>query len=230
MTDALTAEQMRAAEAAAIESGKVTGLELMERAGRGVVEAILAEWPNLRDRPGRAYVVCGPGNNGGDGFVVARLLAERDWRVRVYLLGDPARLPPDARTNYERWCEMGDVMPYRDAGPGAFNLTNAECDARTVIVDALFGTGLERPLRGANSLGRVTQACVGGAMAAHVVAVDMPSGLDANSGRYLVDPSDKDHQCIQASLTVTFHRRKRGHDLADGPAACGRVVVVDIGL
>jgi ADP-dependent NAD(P)H-hydrate dehydratase / NAD(P)H-hydrate epimerase len=91
MTELLTAAQMRAIEAAAIASGEVTGLELMERAGRGVVEAIFEEWPELRATTHRAVVLCGPGNNGGDGFVVARLLQEWGWEVEVFLYGDPEK-------------------------------------------------------------------------------------------------------------------------------------------
>ena len=94
MTELLTAAQMRAIEAAAIASGEVTGLELMERAGRGVVEAIFEEWPELAQTSHRAVVLCGPGNNGGDGFVVARLLKQWGWEVEVFLYGDPADNPP----------------------------------------------------------------------------------------------------------------------------------------
>ena len=111
MTELLTAAQMRAIEQAAIASGEVTGLELMERAGRGVVEAILEWRPELAKTAHRAVVLCGPGNNGGDGFVVARLLKEWGWEVEVFLYGDPAKLPPDARVNYERWGELGAVLP-----------------------------------------------------------------------------------------------------------------------
>jgi hydroxyethylthiazole kinase-like uncharacterized protein yjeF len=107
MTELLTAAQMRAIEQAAIASGEVTGLELMERAGRGVVEAIFEEWPELKATSHRAVVLCGPGNNGGDGFVVARLLKEWGWEVEVFLYGDPERMPPDARVNYERWLGWG---------------------------------------------------------------------------------------------------------------------------
>lgn len=94
MTELLTAAQMRAIELAAINSGEVTGLELMERAGRGVVEAILEEWPEMALTSHKALVLCGPGNNGGDGFVVARLLKQRGWEVEVFLYGDEGKLPP----------------------------------------------------------------------------------------------------------------------------------------
>ena len=109
MTELLTAAQMRAIEAAAIASGQVTGLELMERAGRGVVEAVFQEWPELRAGSYRAVVLCGPGGNGGDGFVVARLLKEWGWEVEVFLYGEVEGMPPDARVNYERWLGMGEV-------------------------------------------------------------------------------------------------------------------------
>ena len=114
MTELLTSAQMRAIEGAAIASGAVTGLALMERAGQGVVEAVFETWPALAPegwggrgaaRGGgpagahRAVVLCGPGNNGGDGFVVARLLAGLGWAVEVFLYGEADRLPPDARAN-----------------------------------------------------------------------------------------------------------------------------------
>ena len=89
----LTAAQMRAIEQAAIASGEVTGLELMERAGRGVAEAVLEWRPELATTAHRAVVLCGPGNNGGDGFVVARLLKQRGWKVEVFLYGDAEKLP-----------------------------------------------------------------------------------------------------------------------------------------
>src|SRR6056297_2575710 len=119
MTELLTAAQMRAIEQAAIESGQVTGLELMERAGHGVVEAVFEEWPKLARAPHRAVVLCGPGNNGGDGFVVARLLKEWGWEVEVFLYGDPAKLPSDAKANYERGQRLGGVVPLEEAAVAA---------------------------------------------------------------------------------------------------------------
>ncbi|MDM7930436.1 NAD(P)H-hydrate dehydratase [Tabrizicola sp.] len=224
MTELLTAAQMRAIEQAAIASGEVTGLELMERAGRGVVEAIFEEWPELRATSHRAVVLCGPGNNGGDGFVVARLLKEWGWEVEVFLYGDPERLPPDARANYERWVGMGEVIPF-DTEKGAEDAVFLIAQAvDQVLIDALFGIGLSRPLEGAiatllRSLDDKLDESVG-----RYVAVDTPSGLCADSGRSLGKWPRR------ADLTVTFHRPKPGHMLADGPYFCGRVAVCDIGL
>jgi hydroxyethylthiazole kinase-like uncharacterized protein yjeF len=224
MTELLTSAQMRAIEAAAIASGEVTGLELMERAGRGVVEAIFEEWPELQATSRRAVVLCGPGNNGGDGFVVARLLKEWGWEVEVFLYGDPDRMPPDARVNYRRWAGMGEVTPIateQDAEDAVFRIAQED---NQVLIDALFGIGLSRSLEGAiskllRSLDDTLDESVG-----KYVAVDTPSGLCADSGRALGKWPRK------ADLTVTFQRSKLGHHLADGPDYCGQLVVCDIGL
>ena len=241
MTELLTAAQMRAIEQAAIESGQVTGLELMERAGHGVVEAVFEEWPELAAAPSKAAVLCGPGNNGGDGFVVARLLKEWGWEVEVYLFGDPARLPPDAKANHDRWCDLGPVRPYVNEGSDAFWLEPDAWGEETLIIDALFGTGLTRPVEHFGAFGWATQLSgwrgdgqpIGGDAYPHsrVVAVDMPSGICSDSGGYLrTDGQGKYHEDIRAHLTVSFHAHKLGHVLADGPAACGKVVVKGIGL
>lgn len=217
MRELLTSAQMRAIEGDAIRSGAVTGLELMERAGRAVVEAVFSRWPELAARPGRAVVICGPGNNGGDGFVVARLLHDWGWQVTPFLLGDAARLPPDARINHDRWAGRG--------GVGAIADTPRRAEAADLIVDALFGTGLARPLGGAaRDLAVALAADAGGA--ARTVAVDIPSGLCSDSGRVL----GNDAVAIGAALTVSFHRPKLGHFLAQGPAVCGGLAVADIGL
>ncbi|MEY8097622.1 NAD(P)H-hydrate dehydratase [Falsihalocynthiibacter sp. S25ZX9] len=217
MTDLITAAQMRGVEQAAITSGAVTGLELMERAGRGVVAAIFEEWPEFAQSGGRAVVLCGPGNNGGDGFVIARLLRDWGWEVEVCLWGDPARLPPDAKANYVRWCALGAVHPL---GEPVF-------EAAELVVDALFGTGLTRKLEGLEKTA-LAMKDRGAAGRPKVVAVDVPSGLSADSGRYVGEIAVEGR--ISADLTVSFHRAKTGHYLADGPAACGRLVVKDIGL
>ena len=217
MTELLTAAQMRAIEQAAIESGEVTGLELMERAGRGVVEAVFEEWPELAKAPHRAVVLCGPGNNGGDGFVVARLLKEWGWEVEVFLYGDPATLPPDAKANYERWGELGAVSSLSDAPRFAH-----EAD---LYVDALFGTGLRRALEG-EVFDWAADRTADLDVAAKTVAVDVPSGLCSDSGRELAASTET----VLAGLTVSFHAFKLGHHLEWGPFKCGKTVVKDIGL
>lgn len=231
MTELLTSTQMRAVEKAAIDSGETTGLALMERAGQGAVKAILAEWPCLAEAAHRAVVLCGPGNNGGDGFVVARLLKKAGWQVSVYLYGEAAKLPPDARVNYEQWSELGEVEPL-DAGK--IN-EGWKCD---LLVDALFGTGLTRPLPALGKLFRnMEDMCDGldveighdrGRPA--IVAIDIPSGLHADSGRALPHADGWSRFAATAHLTVTFHSPKLGHFLADGPDHTGKLTVVDIGL
>lgn len=230
MTELLTAAQMRAIEAEAIASGAVTGLELMERAGAGVVEAVFEEWPELRDAPFRAVVLCGPGNNGGDGFVVARLLKECGWEVHVFLYGDAAKLPPDARKNYDRWTAMGEVgVADHDSVK-----RHAPYDLR---VDAVFGTGLTRPpspeLCLAFTAARTVWKDGAEYLQAKRVAVDGPSCLDLDSGKSLFPRRIFEGDiCLDfyADLTVTFHRMKLGHILMGEWDYCRKVNVVDIGL
>lgn len=217
MSELLTAAQMQGIERAAIESGEVTGLDLMERAGRGVVEAIFKQWPALARAPHEAVVLCGPGNNGGDGFVVARLLKEWGWQVGVFLFGDPDKLPPDAKVNYKRWRALGEVGDLGDAPRFSH-----EAD---LFVDAMFGTGLKRPLEGAVRDWAAQRLSDPDAQA-KTVAVDMPSGLCSDSGRELA----ADTCTVLAALTVSFHAAKLGHYLDCGPFKCGRTVVADIGL
>ncbi|MBS9718597.1 NAD(P)H-hydrate epimerase [Pseudohalocynthiibacter aestuariivivens] len=217
MTELLTAAQMREIEQAAIASGEVTGLELMEHAGRGVVEAIFEEWPELAKTSHKAVVLCGPGNNGGDGFVVARLLKEWGWEVEVFLYGDPEKLPPDAKVNCARWLEMGEVGTFEEAPKYTH-----EAD---IFVDGLFGTGLQRPLEGAVfdwAADRTADPYV----AARTVAIDIPSGLCSDSGREL----NLSTETVLAGLTVSFHTPKLGHYLAWGSFKSGKTVVADIGL
>lgn len=230
MVELLTSAQMRAIENAAIANKTVTGLELMERAGRGVVDAVFAEWPELQAAPHRAVVLCGPGNNGGDGFVIARLLKDWGWEVEVFLYGDPAKLPPDAKVSYERWCEMGQVAPLNSTTfPFPY-------DAHiNLVVDALFGTGLTRPVEGevAAVLKTIRLAIWpyerSLRLPERLVAVDVPTSLCSDSGQVLEgEAGGLTH--FRADLTVTFHRAKLGHYLEDGPELTGKLVVKDIGL
>ncbi|WP_235962548.1 NAD(P)H-hydrate epimerase [Jannaschia marina] len=217
----LTSDEMRALERGAMDAGTVTGEALMERAGQGAVEAILSEYPVLADGPHRAVVLCGPGNNGGDGFVVARLLAARGWDVETFLWGDPARLPLDARTNHDRWRDIGPVHPF----PPQQDPRDARLARHPDLwVDAIFGIGQTRALPEAvtSMLHRVYYErnwC-----RAPVVAIDVPTGLDADTGAEL-QPF-----FLAADLTVTFHTEKPGHRQGAGPGRCGTVRVVDIGL
>ncbi|MBY8975250.1 NAD(P)H-hydrate dehydratase [Rhodobacteraceae bacterium NNCM2] len=222
MTQLLTAAQMRAIEQAAIDSGEVTGLELMERAGRGVVEAVMAWRPALATTSHRAVILCGPGNNGGDGFVIARLLTQRGWAVEVLLFGDITRLPPDAAENARRWREVGAVTPY------SAEAVRDTCEAKQtdLIVDALFGTGLTRPI---DALGDFVE--VNNRHPAPTVAVDIPSGICADSGRVITaEDTDADRGAVRADLTVSFHAAKLGHHLANGSVFAGALRIADIGL
>ncbi|WP_282602809.1 NAD(P)H-hydrate dehydratase [Paracoccus sp. PARArs4] len=198
-TEILTSAQMRAIESDAMRSGDVSGDELMERAGRAVAGRIRLRWP----RPGRVTVLAGPGNNGGDGFVVARLLQMAGWQVRVMCDA------PKPSTALRRWQAIGATLPF---DPDAL-------DPRDLLVDALFGTGLTRAPEGvfATLIRKVRDF-------PDIVAIDAPSGLCMDSGRVLGDHAPR------AAMTVAFHRPKPGHLLADGPAHCGALFVEDIGL
>jgi hydroxyethylthiazole kinase-like uncharacterized protein yjeF len=194
----MTVAEMSAADRAAVEAGTPT-VVLMERAGRAVAAVIrrrFARQPTV--------VWCGPGDNGGDGYVVARYLRRHGWPVRVEALAPPAS--PAARWAASRW--KGRTGPLTSE-PGAAEL----------FVDCLFGAGLSRPLEGeAERLARTMTD------PARIVAVDTPSGVLGDTGRPLGE------RALKAALTVTFHRRKPAHVLAEGRAACGEVVVADIGL
>ncbi len=247
MTELLTAAQMRAIEQAAIASGEVTGLELMERAGRGVVEAIFEEWPELEETSHRAVVLCGPGNNGGDGFVVARLLREWGWEVEVFLYGDPEKLPPDARVNYERWVELEEVNDFfscqetqliggHNKKTRRWSVAPLENWSDCVLVDALFGTGTDRPAD--ETVREVVRNIELMSGAQKRVAVDLPSWLHADTGVFIdYAPCELAEMYeavefvpIEVQLTVTFHFAKRGHHMRDGLVSCGKVIVKDIGL
>ena len=193
----LSCAQMAAADAFAVKAG-VPSLTLMENAGRAVADAIVA-----RFRPCPVVVLCGPGNNGGDGFVVARLLDEHGFIVRVAHDADPRG---DAKVMSEQW-------------KGArLALTPAALDGAKLVVDALFGAGLSRPLEGAAA--QVVEALND----LPVVAIDIPSGLAGDTGQPLGGVT------VTAVLTVTFFRKKPGHLLLPGREACGEIVVADIGI
>jgi ADP-dependent NAD(P)H-hydrate dehydratase / NAD(P)H-hydrate epimerase len=197
----LTVAEMYRADALTIESGK-PGEVLMEAAGAAVVREIAARW-----RTCPVTILCGPGNNGGDGFVVARLLDELGWPVRVGLLGGRDALRGDAAIMAGRW--TGRVAP----------LSSGLLDGAGLVVDALFGAGLTRPLDGA--VRDLVEEL--GARGIPTVAVDVPSGVDGDTGAVL-------GAAARAALTVTFFRRKPAHLMLPGRTLCGTVVVADIGI
>lgn len=219
----VTAAEMRAIEHASIANGRVTGGALMERAGRAVIDAIFARWPDLAQVPGKAVVLCGPGNNGGDGFVIARILQGWGWQVAVFAWGDLARRPQDAAEQQALWTSRGVIHPL------PINAVPDPHDGPGVIIDALFGTGLARGL-GADLVQAMLTPLEGSGFADwRRVAVDIPSGICADSGRVLTD-AQGNGAAFRANLTVTFHAHKPGHVLDRGPDFCGDVVVCDIGL
>ncbi|RDJ26597.1 NAD(P)H-hydrate dehydratase [Bosea caraganae] len=198
----LTPAEMARADQAAIAAG-TPGLVLMERAGRAVADSV-----SRRARPGqRILVLCGPGNNGGDGFSAARLLRERGYAVTLALAGARAALTGDAAAMAERW-------------PGAIEpLAAAKPEEVALVVDALFGAGLSRALSDevAEMVRRVNAA------SATVIAVDVPSGLSGESGR-------AEGPVVRADETVTFFRLKPGHLLQPGRSLCGVTTLADIGI
>lgn len=213
MLPVLSREQQRAFDRRAIEACQVPGLVLMENAGRNAADVIRAE---LGARGGSVAIVCGPGNNGGDGFVVARHLLARGVPVWVGLLGSAGSLKGDARAHHAAWLGVGGAV--HELG-GASVDWPIELDRAGVVVDALFGTGLDRALTG--SAERVVAAI--NRASARKVALDVPSGLDANTGQAL-------GSAVRADVTVTFAFYKPGLLTTSGAEHAGRVVVVDIGV
>ena len=219
-TQILTTEQMRRVEFDAIESGEVTGLSLMERAGRAVADQIRLHWP----KPGRVLVLCGPGNNGGDGYVIARMLSQAGWHVRV--LGLDNMPGPDAAEMKRRWRKIGGIGALTADGfrsGGDFD----------VYVDAIFGIGVSRAPTG--DLNDILGYLGGsgsdwGFFRERIVSVDCPSGLCLDSGFFLGKSRAPDEFDLHARLTVTFDSPKIGHLLGRGPDCCGKLVVADIGL
>jgi ADP-dependent NAD(P)H-hydrate dehydratase / NAD(P)H-hydrate epimerase len=197
----LNVDEMYRADAGAVAAG-VPSLDLMEAAGRAIARAIQRRW-----RPRPVAVLCGPGNNGGDGFVVARVLENEGWPVRLGLFGAPDSLRGDAAVNAGRW--RGTIR--------ALNTDLLRDDP--LVVDALFGAGLARPLDG-RPVELIEEI---NARALDCVGVDVPSGVHGDTGAVL-------GAAPACRLTVTFFRAKPGHLLLPGRELCGELVVVDIGI
>ncbi|MEP2841527.1 NAD(P)H-hydrate dehydratase [Roseibium sp.] len=207
----LTPDQMGQADRLTIESG-TPGIVLMESAGQAVVRAV-AEHAKAGSR---VLVLCGPGNNGGDGFIVARILAARGYQVDVGLLKDPTDIKGDARIAFDRMALPSTLLLKNDGISTDFSERLERAD---LVIDALFGAGLDRPLQGpvAALVEYVNQSNK------TVVAVDLPSGISGSSGNEL-------GRAIKSQVTVTFFCEKPGHLLYPGLAHCGEIIVADIGI
>jgi hydroxyethylthiazole kinase-like uncharacterized protein yjeF len=200
MLELLTTAEMAEADRLTIADG-VAGIGLMERAGLAVADAAVS-LPG-----GHVLIVAGSGNNGGDGFVAARLLAERGYSVRVSFVGDKTRLKGDAAIAAGRWSG-----PVEQATPASLT----KCD---IIIDALFGAGLDRAVAGLPAA-MIEAMNVSGVP---IIAVDLPSGVSGTTGAIMGG-------AVNAARTVTFFRRKVGHLLLPGRLHCGTVQVADIGI
>jgi hydroxyethylthiazole kinase-like uncharacterized protein yjeF len=211
-----TAEQMQELDRKSIEVYRIPGIVLMENAGKGAAEAITSTFPDIKKQ--KIAVIAGKGNNGGDGFVIARHLLNQGVSVKVFLLTNPKSLRGDAETNYNIFHHMkGEVIsiPFsKDYQKVKRSMENFD-----LLIDGIFGTGLDAEVRGyyreviehLNSLRKP------------IVAIDIPSGLDANTGKPL-------GSAIRASLTVTFGLPKVGHLISPGLDYVGSLKIIDIGI
>ncbi len=212
----LTADQMRELDRRTIEEVGIPGPVLMENAGRAVIGELLRRFAALR--PGPVLILAGKGNNGGDGFVVARCLLDGGWRVRTVVLAEKDSIEGDAALHLRALTGAGGTVRFIGS-PAAVAEALAETPFPALVVDALLGTGLSSPVRGlhAEAIAWIN------ASAAPVVAVDIPSGVDATSGRVLGEG-------VRADLTVTFAAAKPGLAVYPGAGLVGEMVVADIGI
>ena len=211
-----TAEQMQELDRKAIEAYRIPGIVLMENAGRGATEVISNTFPDLQKM--KIAIVAGKGNNGGDGFVIARYLLNRRISVKVYLLADPKGLRGDAETNFQIFQRMkGEVISVPSSKD--YQKVKKELEKFDLLIDAIFGTGLDAEVRGyyrevIDHLNTLQKP---------IVAIDIPSGLDANTGKPF-------GTAVRASLTITFGLPKIGQVISPGLDYVGKLKLVDIGL
>src|SRR5206468_1851253 len=212
----LNASQMREADKRTIEEIGIPSLVLMENAGRQAVAAMEAMYSDLLER--QIGVLCGRGNNGGDGFVIARTLVQRGVDVAVFLIGRVAEVRGDARTNLEILGRLG-LTVVEIADSQAWELHFTEISDCSLIVDAIFGTGLNAPISG---LMETVVADVN-ASGIPVVSIDVPSGLSADSHEPIGDS-------IEASMTVTLAAPKLALVMPPAETRAGDIVIADIGI
>ncbi|MBZ9759581.1 NAD(P)H-hydrate dehydratase [Mesorhizobium sp. CA8] len=198
----LSPAEMAEADRLAIAAGPLDGYRLMQRAGEAVAAVVLARYPGAK----RVHVLCGPGNNGGDGYVVARLLAEAGVDVALWTSGKP-RAGSDA------------ALAAADCALERHPLSAFTAEAGSLVVDAIYGAGLSKPLTGdaKGAVDAVTRLNL------PVIAIDLPSGVSGESGQIL-------GSAFSAAVTVTFARKKPGHLLLPGRERCGEIVLADIGI
>jgi hydroxyethylthiazole kinase-like uncharacterized protein yjeF len=223
---ALTAAEMRDVDRLTTERYGVPSHQLMEAAGKSVAEVFLEQYGHKNtDPPGRIAVLCGKGNNGGDGFVVARYLKEEAEQVHVYLFAKPEELQGDAAKNFQRWQEQGASVTVLQ-NEAEWERAWGEILGAEVIVDALLGTGIRGPATGLigqaiEDVNRLTRNATA-ARPAWVVAVDTPSGLPSD-GEAVAGP------VIKAHWTVTFTAPKIGQLISANAGSCGQLAVRSIG-
>jgi len=204
----LTVKEIRALEQLAIKKYRVSSLALMENAGAQVAREAI----KILGKKKEVLIVCGTGNNGGDGFVAARHLVNQGIKVKIWIIGQPAQLKNDAKINYLILKKLG--YPIISVAAGPRDIRHAD-----VVIDAIFGVGLNRDIEGIfhEAIDFINKN------AKKILSVDIPSGLDGTTGKI-------QGICIKADKTVTFSFPKKGFFINDGPRMIGKLIVVDIGI
>ena len=215
MNPVLSRDQIRRVDRLAVERYSIAGLVLMENAGRNAAEIIR----NTYGHTGNAFICCGPGNNGGDGCVIARHLHNAGWSVRLMITADTSQMTHDTEANFTIVAAMKvetHVLPDLEGQRALVGSVRED----EVVIDALLGTGFRGQVRSPTA--ELIEAVVNAATKRAVVAVDVPSGLDCNTG----EPSNA---TVRADLTITFVAAKTGFTVAAATPYIGRIEVADIG-
>ncbi|MEI6127131.1 MAG: NAD(P)H-hydrate epimerase, partial [Pseudomonadota bacterium] len=213
----VTAGQMQELDRKTITERGIPGLQLMENAGRGTFEQIKRYFPEALGK--NIVVLCGRGNNGGDGFVIGRYLLQEGARVKVFLFSSADKVSGDARTNLQAYEQTGGCIQ-EIADEAQWNHARGDMEYAGIIVDALLGTGLSSEVSG---LYKHVIEDINAQSHARVVSVDIPSGIDATTGRVL-------GAAVQAHLTCTFGLPKRGLLVYPGASHAGSLEIIDIGI
>src|SRR4030043_2085721 len=216
MMKVATAEQMQELDRKAIEIYRIPGIVLMENAGRGAMEVISNAFPDIQKKG--IAIIAGKGNNGGDGFVIGRHFLNRGISVKAFLLADPNTLRGDAETAFQMFLRMkGELISVPSSKD--YQKIKKDLEKFDLLIDGIFGTGLDAEVRGyyrevIDHLNTLQKP---------IVAIDIPSGLDADTGKPL-------GTAVRASLTITFGLPKIGHLIPPGLDYVGEVKVIDIGI